>query len=172
MFLKIYCYNKMRDLEKIREYIVQEDEDFELICDNENIRKKLINDNLSSKKLDDYFPRFSEINYEIYEKTKILFLKYKNACNEIKFNQYPINVGLYRYLIEDLLFLEKIKKILGNKKNTVFIFKKNHFRNFIIQKIANEMNFENNKVVYGVKNGILHEYSLEESLKKKRSLKF
>ena len=168
MFLKIYCYNKIRDLEKIKEHIIQENKDFKLICDNEGIRKKLMNKKLNPKNLDDLFPRFSEINYKIFEKAKISFLKYKNACNEIKFYQYQINAGFFRYLIEDLLFLEKIKKILDNKENTVFIFKKNHFKNFIIQKMANEMDFENNKVVYGVKNGVLHEYNLEESLKEEK----
>ena len=168
MFLKIYCYNKINDLEKIREHIIQENKDFELICDNENIRKQLINYNLNPKNLDDYFPRFSEINYEIYEKTKILFLKYKNAYNEIKFNQYPINLSFYRYLIKDLIFLEKIKKILNSKKNIVFVFKKNHFKNYIIQKMANEMYYENNKIAYGVNNGILCEYNLFELLKKEK----
>ena len=168
MFLKIYRYNEIKDLEKIKEHIIQENEGFELICDNENIRKKLMNNNLNPKNLDDYFPRYSEIYYKILEKTKISFLKYENACNKIKFNQYPINTGLFRYLISDLLFLEKIKKILGNNKNTVFVFKKNFFKNFIIQKIANEMNFKNNQVVYGIKNGILYEYNFEESFKEEK----
>ena len=49
MFLKIYCYNKIRDLEKIKEHIIQENKDFKLICDNEGIRKKLLNKKLNQK---------------------------------------------------------------------------------------------------------------------------
>ena len=75
MFLKIYRYNKTRDLEKIKEHIIQENKDFELICDNEDIRKKLTSNNLNPKNLDDYFPLYSEINYKMFEKTKISWLR-------------------------------------------------------------------------------------------------
>ena len=143
MFSKVYCYNEERDLEQFKEYVKKEKESFELICDNLESKKFLIGSGYHAKILDDFFPRYSNLNYKMFEKTKNSFLKYKESCQQIKFNNYSINIGLLHNIIDDLLFLEKIKIILKNKINKIFIFKKNNFRNLIIQKIVKEILQEN-----------------------------
>jgi hypothetical protein len=164
------------DLPKLKNYLSQEKDNFDLICDNYESKKFFVENNFDAKVLEEFFPRYSKLQYKIFEKTKDAFIDYDNICNSITFDKYSISTGLLHNTIDDLLYLEKIKKLFEYKKSKIFIFKKNKFRSLLIQLISKENGFDNdNEKIHVVKKGNLFSYDIDESvtnLENSKSIKY
>ncbi|MHA7646441.1 CDP-glycerol glycerophosphotransferase family protein [Nitrosopumilus sp. S4] len=164
MFSKVFCYYEKEDLVALKNILIDEKEQFEIICDNALAKKELKNKVHSIKILEEYFSVYSDEMFDIYEQTKKSLLEYQKLCKDIKFNGYSINEGLIHYLQIDILFIEKIRKILENKKNIIFIFERIHFRDFIIQKIAKGLGYNNDESIFLIKNNKIKKYEIKDSI--------
>jgi len=153
MFSKVFCYYEKEDLENISKVLSEEKNEINIICDTNESKKFFSKNQNDVKSLDDFFPLYSDKTFEIYENTKKTILEYERIFKNVKFMNHSIDIGLLHNITTDILLIEKIRKILVVKKNYIFIFKNIRHVNFVIQKIAKSLTFENNGKVYLFKNG-------------------
>ena len=144
LYCKIFCHYDDKDLLEINKIFSDGDKSFRIITDNESSNNFFKKNGYNSKTLEEVFPFYSELRYDVYQNTKNTLLKYESACKAIKFKELDILNGLLRYLKNDVLLLEQTRKILEKKENVVLVFKKYSPTYFAILKLASEMGYNTN----------------------------
>jgi len=143
VYCKIFCHYDDKDLLEINK-IFSDYKSFRIITDNESSNNLFKKNGYNSKTLEEIFPNYSELTYEIYQNTKNTLLKYESGCKAIKFKELDILNAILRYLKNDVLLLEQTRKILEKKENVVLVFKKYSPTYFAILKLASEMGYNTN----------------------------
>ena len=164
MFTKVFCYYENEDLKHIIEELRNQKGQFTVICETEESKNFAVKEKLNAKTIDEFFPIYSDKIFAIYQNTKDSLLDYQKAFCNIKFGNYPIEIGLLHYIKTDLLLLEKIKKILEADENFIFLFKKIRYVNFLVQKIAESQGYQNNGTIQLFKDGKTHTYKQTDSI--------
>ena len=144
VYCKIFCHYDDKDLLEINKIFSDDDKSFRIITDNESSNNIFKKNGYNSKTLEEVFPSYSELTFEVYKNTKNTLLKYESACKAIRFKELDILNGLLRYLKNDVLLLEQTRKILEKKENVVLVFKKYSPTYFAILKLASEMGYNTN----------------------------
>jgi len=143
VYCKIFCHYDDKDLLEINK-ILSDNKSFHIITDNESSNNFFKKNGYNSKTLEEVFPSYSKLIFEVYQNTKNTLLKYESACKAIRFKELDILNGLLRYLKNDALLLEQTRKILEKKENVVLVFKKYSPTHFAILKLASEMGYNTN----------------------------
>ena len=163
MFTKVFCYHENEDLKSIADVLRNQKDQFIVICDTEE-SKNAIKENFNAKTIDEFFPIYSDKTFAIYQNTKNALLDYQKAFSNTKFGNYPIGIGLLHYIKTDLLLIEKIRKILEEKENFVFLFRKVRYVNFLVQKIVESQSYQNDGTVHLFKGNKTHTYKQLDSI--------
>lgn len=88
---------------------------------------------------------FGHANPEIYEinnQAISRMLSIKEYLGDIRYKRVSIVDGLKSYILERLVFLEKIRTILSGRKNVIFLFSSLGYFHFCIPQIAKELRYE------------------------------
>lgn len=117
-------------------------EDYQIITDEEFLNEFLKKSNKRSSCLSEVFSEISNENRSINDSAFIELEKYRKKLEHIKFREISIFNGIENQLLEDIIFLEKNKRILNKKENIIFLFSKFSSTHFLIQKIAAELGYE------------------------------
>lgn len=137
MFCKVFIDNS-KNKNSIIQYLKKDKSDFLIITQDECA--PLNNHNI--KTILELIPEISEKNSLAINSAADKLSKYNQILNKIKFRNIPIFDILENFLIEELIFIEKIKLILQKKENIIFLFKEISFSCFSILKIAKEAGYD------------------------------
>ena len=147
MFCKIFCYYEINDLDEVYNILKKEKESFIVYTDNDIVNTFIRSKGIKSKTFAEVFPDFAKLSFDIYEKTKKQMIMYDEACKNIQFLGFKIEDGLRHSIMNETLMLEKIRYILQNKENTVFIFEKFSQTFFTILDLASHIGYETDKLM-------------------------
>jgi len=142
MDCKLFCYYKEGDFDDINKNLKNQYASFRIVTDDDKLNLFLKKNGFHSKTLQEMFSDYSQIMFDVYRNSKDTLLKYQNECKSVRYGNLEILNGLSHYLIEDVLLLEKARKILEDKENTVFIFKKYLPIYFAILKLSSNLGYE------------------------------
>lgn len=159
-FCEIITSFNPNDFEILRKNIILKETIF--FTDNLVIREKIRQLGYEIEEIREYFgyvnPTLYSILNEAIKKTELI----KNNTIGIKYEKVDIIDGLKNYFIDRLTFLEKIKSILNEKKNIIFLFSGISYFHFAIPIIALQLGYENRFGVSTVSNSSLNKLDFKE----------
>jgi len=162
MFSKVFCYYEIKDLEEIMGVLHRQDDSFKIICDMEESKDIFSMNQLEAMLLDEFFPIYSDEIFQTYQKTKDTLIKYQQKFDKVRFYDFPIDTGLLHYVKNDVLLIEKFRKILERNKSCIFVFKKIRHANFVVQKIAKSLGYKTEDVIHLARKGRLEKITKED----------
>ena len=141
MQCKVFFFNNNNEWSEIDKHLTNITEPFQIITNsyslNEFLNKK------RSKTFREIFPEEGSITYDVYVNSKKIQQMYLECFKNIKFRGFPVFAGIENQLVDQVIVLEKVRKILEEKKNTIFIFEDFYFTYFAIMRLANELGYKN-----------------------------
>jgi len=142
MYCNIFCYYQPKDLKILKKILDEKGESLEIVTEKVAANEFFNKNGFHAKQLDEFFPIYSKLTFEMYKKTKNRILDYVDACKNIEFIGHTILDGLTHYMIQDALIYEKAKKILENKENVIFVFEKFSPIYFAIKKLSCDLGYD------------------------------
>lgn len=139
---KIIFYEENSNFKNILKIINEIPYDFQLITNNTQLNYFFKQNKRNSIMIDELFSPEKKETYEIYEQTNDILKKYNENFDQMHFRNVKIFNTIEPMLREVIALIEKCKKILENKKNTVFLFYGYSFSYFVLNKIALTLNYE------------------------------
>lgn len=138
-WLYFFNNNKWQGIEEHLKYIP---EPYQIITNSYSLNEYLVKTNKKSSTLREIFPEEGEITHDTYRRTKKTQSEYESNFKNITFRGFEIFPGFENKLQDYIILFEKARKILEEKKNTVFIFEEFYFTYFAIMKLAKEMGYD------------------------------
>ncbi len=135
----LFFYNKS-DLSHILLHLNQSYRNYQVITTSESLKTFLINNKINSKTLQELFPDSSKQTYEINHRVKDKLHVYRNSLKMLTLFGHEVFTGIENQIMDDLILIEKTKKILSENKDTIFIFENFSFAYFTIKNIMNSSN--------------------------------
>ena len=141
MFCKVFFIHD-GNVTSVKDALENIDEDHHIITDDEFLNRFLKKNNKKSSSLSELFNEISDKNNLINDLSDKELRKYKKNLSVVKYNQIGVFDGIENQLLEEIIFLEKIKILLNKKKNIVFLFSKFSISYFLIQKFAADLGYD------------------------------
>lgn len=141
MNCKLYFYQENSDWKILDENLRKELASKIIITNDDSFKIFLNNYGYNAKSLSDIFPSDNSLTYEINQQSINDLKKYSEYFEGIYFRGFEIFNTLEPTLQTEFVLINKIKYILKEKKNFLFIFKKFSFSYFVIQKFLYEQGF-------------------------------
>lgn len=155
MQCQLLFFEKKNDWSNIDKHLKNILEPYQIVTDNYSLNEFLQQCGKNSRTLRDIFPEEGDITYEVYKASKKIQQQYKKYFQNVAFDGIEIFDGIENQLLDQIILLEKTRKILEEKKNTIFIFEGFSFTYYAIKKLANEMKYDSDLVINILrKNGI------------------
>ena len=154
----IFYYGKNLDKNEIIQYLKNKS-NYRIITNNSILNKFLEIKNKESYVLEDIIPSKSDKGKKAFEKSKELLLKYKKLFSKIQFKNIKIFEAFDYPFLRQLLLLEKIRIILEDKKDTIFIFEGYFEIYHTVLELATQIGYENNLHINSIKNGKIINYT-------------
>ncbi len=143
MFCKLFFFYDYEKDSKILEKKIDEiNEPYRIVTNSAALYEHFNSKKKNVHKINKIIPDVGEIAWEVFRNAEEIHKEYENKFRNIKFNDIEIFHGFEFPLLRQLYFLAKIKKILGNKQNTIFIFKRYYPIYFKIIQDARELDYE------------------------------
>ncbi len=127
------------DIEVVSKQI--EKTDVMLITNNKQIQIALGKLGFNAKHFGDYFEDGSAELFAVQEEAVRKVTLAKKLMKDIRFLDVPIIEGLKLMILEDLMFIEKIRSILRNVQSYVFVFDDFNYRYFAINQLSSSMGY-------------------------------
>jgi len=148
-------------------------EDFEIIkkhfssktvyfTDSSIISKKFNENGLQCQEIQKYFGDINPRIFSIYDQSIKSLATIEQNLETLKFCQISIIQGLKSYFLERLILLQKIKSVLENHTEIVFLFSNLRYFQFCIPNIAYSLGHNDNLGVAKVKNQKLEPLNFEK----------
>jgi hypothetical protein len=161
----IFYYEKKLDKNELIQYLKNKS-NYRIITNNSYLNKFLETKNKESYVLEDIIPSKSDKGKKAFEESRELLLKYKKIFSKIQFKNIKIFETFDYPLLRQLLLLEKIRIILEDKKDTVFIFE-GYFEIYnTILELAIKIGYESNLNINSIENGKISNFT---KMKKNRT---
>ncbi len=151
MFCKIFFSyeNNYEEIDKLE----NTDETYQIITTNEILSFSLKKQGKNIWTLYQKFPEIHNLTYEANRKASVALNEYKQHLGNVIFNGFEIFSGMENQLLDEMIFLEKIKMILDERKSVIFIFDRFSFTYFTILEMAAKYGYNTD----GLKVGLLED---------------
>lgn len=138
----MFFYDK-KGFENINKYLEEIKEEYKIITNSLELNEFLKKNNKESFVLSDIIPETSRLEAEVYKEAVELRNTYREYFKDLVYQNIEIFSGFEYIILHQLILFEKTKKILKDKKNTVFIFSTFFPVYFAIMEFAKEIGYEN-----------------------------
>lgn len=138
-----FFYSKEFNLKILLNHLQKITEPYRIITNNAEVQNFLSNHGKNAISLGDLFPEESESTEKVYVEAREIKKKYSKIFEKFLFKDVKIFRAFEFHLLLQLAVIIKGKWLLKENKNTVFIFERFSPAYFVIMKIAQEMNYEN-----------------------------
>jgi len=157
MFCKLFFFYSLKNGSKslIKE-IEKNNEPYRIVTNSPELFVSLKKEHKNVFKINDIIPDVGKEAWEIFEKAKKIHVEYKNVFQDLKFKNVVIFNGFEYPILRQLNLLQKAKKILENKQNTIFVFTRFYPIYFSIMKTSIDLSYENEMSI-----GFLKENKIE-----------
>ena len=117
---------------------------------------------INSIVLDEKIPIRGEKAFEVYAESKKILEQYRSAFKEIKINGIELFEGYSYHFLRQLELIIKIKKILEENQDVIFVFENYRDSYFTMLKIAEDLGYEKNVKINFVNGDKIDKISEEE----------
>jgi len=151
MFCKIFFYYNNEDWSTTRKLLESVSYPYRIITTSESLNKFLKENGMDSKTFQELFLDYDQVTWDTNRQAKKVIKQYENFCKDITFRGFKIFKGLENHILTEIVLLERCKKLLERKNNTIFIFEGYSYTYFAILKAAMDLGYEidNNELAIG-----------------------
>ena len=142
----LFFYNK-NDCGEIDKLVQGFPKPLQVITSSYDVNEFLKKRGINSASLRDIFAEEGDNTYEIHNRSKKIQAAYRRLFQNITFLGFDIFSGIENQLLDQIILLEKIKNILENRINTIFIFENFSFSYFAILKATEDFGYDNNQSI-------------------------
>jgi hypothetical protein len=152
LFCKIYFYKNSPKLNTIFNEIDSSQENYTFVTNDNDTKLILKQNNKQYIYFDDIFLE-SEIMNRIYQNAHNKLTELSILFKDLSFMKCSIFDSIEPVLRDEIIFIEKVKYILKNKTNFLFLFKNYSFLYFHIQLLAQDLGYEiiDNEKIFQIK---------------------
>lgn len=144
MKCEVFFFNNMKnDLSKSIKLVVENKSEYRIITDSLIVHDFLKKINIDSKTFVDLFPHKGSLANEIFTESKKVLEKYKHLFDNILYNDIKIFKGFESTFLIQLQLFSKVKKILEEHKDIIFIFEGFLPMILPITELASELGYKN-----------------------------
>jgi len=155
MNCKIFFYENDNDWKKILTHLENIKEDHQLITTSLLVNEFLKKNGKDSIMLEEIFPVENKKTYELNSKIMMELKEYENIFSNFFYKKYKIFNSIENQILKELILFHRIKKILENNINTIFIFNEFYFSFFILIDSIQNKNLKSNSGIYQIKGDTL-----------------
>lgn len=138
----ILFFEKKNDWSNINKHLKNISEPYQIVTDSYSLNEFLQKSGKNSRTLRDIFPEEGDITYDVYRASKKIQQQYKKYFQNVTFDGIEIFAGIENQLLDQIILLEKVRKILEERRNIIFIFEGFSFTYYAIQKLAIDMGYD------------------------------
>ena len=146
MFVKILIHKQNNADLKIKNFLENIDEPFQIITTNNSLNYDLKNHGFDTKTLYEIFPYDDPQTIKTHVESSKILLELKDIFKDIKFRDFYLFSTLEHQILNDLILFSKFKNIIEKNVNTIFIISKLTFSHIAIKnhffKSNNKLNIE------------------------------
>lgn len=159
MFCKIFFYYNTDDWSKIPKLLERISSSYEIVTTSESLNKFLKENQKNSRTFQELFLDYDQVTWDANRQAKKIIKQYENFCKDIVFREFKIFKGLENHLLTEIVLLERCKKLLERKNNTIFIFEGYSYTYFAILKAAMDLGYKIDNSEFAI--GHLHANEIE-----------
>ena len=142
MNFKIISFEKDVKIKKVFQHVKHYGDSYRIITNHVELNNLLKNELIDSNLISDIKLDSNNTEKIIYEESKILQKNYEKIFENISYRNVKPYDGIKFLLLPKLMSIIKSKKILEDKKNTIFIFESFSELYFSILKMAMEIGYD------------------------------
>jgi len=149
MFCNLMFFYDKKEFENINKNLNGIKDNYRIVTNSLELNEFLKAKGKESFVLSDIIPEMGPLATETYKEAQELRNKYREHLKDVVFHDIEIFNGFDYIILHQLYLLIKAKKILEEKRNTVFIFSTYLPVYFAIKKLANDLGYNNEpKIVF------------------------
>lgn len=132
--------NKEVNFESILKHITVQGENYRIITTSITLNEFLIKNGKNSTMIGDFLSN-TDVEHSIYLDSKKILENYRKFFHDITFKKIEIFLGVNFQFLLQLTTLMTIKKILEDKKNTIFIYDRFYSIFFVVPKLSLDLGY-------------------------------